>query len=63
MMVSGEQTSISFVKSDILQKLAQLMKLLFSDKYGYEYSDIVILSLKSEEQSILNGVINSLVFL
>jgi hypothetical protein len=56
MMVSGEQTSISFVKSDILQKLAQLMKLLFSDKYGYEYSDIVILSLKSEEQSILNGV-------
>lgn len=56
MMVRGEQTSISFVRGESLPKLAQLLKLLTGDKYGYEYSDIVILSLKKEENSILKGV-------
>lgn len=56
MMVSGEQTSITFARGESLPKLAQLLKLLTGDKYGYEYSDIVILSLKKEENSILNGV-------
>lgn len=56
MMVRGEQTSISFVRGESLPKLAQLLKMLTGDKYGYEYSDIVILSLKKEENSILNGV-------
>ena len=56
MMVRGEQTSISFARGESLPKLAQLLKLLTGDKYGYEYSDIVILSLKKEENSMLNGV-------
>jgi hypothetical protein len=56
MMVSGEQTSISFVKGAAIPKLAALVKLLTGDKYGYEYSDIVILSLKKESDSIMYGV-------
>lgn len=56
MMVSGEQTSISFVKGEPLPKLAALLKLLVGDKYGYEYNDIVILSLQKEENSIMQGV-------
>lgn len=55
-MINGEQTSISFEKSDVLPKLTKLIKLLMGEDYGYLYSDIVILSLKSEEQSILTGV-------
>lgn len=55
-MVSGEQTSISFTQGESLPKLAKLLKLLTGEKYGYEYSEIVILSLKKEEKSILNGV-------
>ena len=56
MMVSGEQTSISFARGESLQKLAQLLKILTGDRYGYEYSDIVFLSLKKEENSILSGM-------
>ncbi len=56
MMVDGERTGISFVKGQALLKLATLLKLLTGDKYGYEYSDIVILSLQKEENSIMNGV-------
>ena len=55
-MVDGERTGISFVKGQALPKLATLLKLLTGDKYGYEYSDIVILSLQKEENSIMNGV-------
>ena len=56
MMASGEQTSISFAKGESLPKLTQLLKMLTGDKYGYEYSDIVMLTLKREDQSILHGV-------
>ena len=55
-MINGDQTTISFIKSDLLKKLAKLLGQLTSDKYGYDYSDIVILSLKSENDSILSGV-------
>lgn len=56
MMVSGEQTSISFVKGESVPILARLLKNLTGDEYGYEYSDIVILSLKKESESIMNNV-------
>lgn len=55
-MINGEQTSISFIAGDALQKLVRLFKLLIGDKYGYEYSDIVILSMTTEENSLLHGV-------
>lgn len=56
MMVRGEQTSISFVKGESLPMLARLLNKLTGDKYGYEYSDIVILSLKKESDSIMSNV-------
>ena len=56
MMVNGEQTSISFARGESLPKLAQLLKLFTGDQYGYEYNDIVILSLKKEDDSILKDV-------
>lgn len=58
MMVSGEQTSISFVEGEAVPKLARLLTILTGDEYRYEYSDIVILSLKKEENSILHNVNN-----
>ena len=54
-MVSGEQTSISFVKGESLPMLAKLLNILTGDKYGYEYSDITILSLRTELDSILHN--------
>lgn len=56
MMVKGEQPSISFARGESLPKFAQLLKLLTGDRYGYEYSDVTILSLKKEEDSILKDV-------
>lgn len=55
-MVNGDKTSISFVKDDPLMKLSKLIKYYTDDQNGYSYCDIVILSLKREEDSILNGV-------
>jgi hypothetical protein len=55
-MVNGDKTSISFVKGDPLMKLSRLIKYYTDDQNGYSYGDIVILSLKKEEDSILNGV-------
>lgn len=55
MMVSGDQTSISFAKGESLPMLARLLKMLTSDEFGYEYSDITILSLKKESDSILSN--------
>jgi len=57
-MINGEHTSISFIEGEPIAKLANLLKLLTSGKYGYDYSDIVILSLKVESSSILDGVNN-----
>lgn len=59
MMINGDQTSISFVKGEPITRLAKLIRMLTGEHYGYEYSDIVILSLKSEEDSIL-GKINKI---
>jgi hypothetical protein len=55
-MVNGDKTSISFVKGDPLMKLSRLIKYYTDDQNDYSYADIVILSLKKEEDSILNGV-------
>ena len=55
-MVNGDKTSISFVKGDPLMKLSRLIKYYTDDQNDYSYGDIVILSLKKEEDSILNGV-------
>lgn len=55
-MVNGDKTSISFVKGDPLMKLSRLIKYYTDDQNGYSLSDIVILSLKKEEDSILNGI-------
>ena len=56
MMINGEQTSLSFVKGVPLTKLAKLLTVLTGEQYGYEYSDIVILSLKKEVDSILCNI-------
>lgn len=55
-MVNGDKTSISFVKGDPLMKLSHLIKYYTDDRNGYSLSDIVILSLKKEEDSILSGI-------
>ena len=57
MMINGDQTSISFVKGEPITRLAKTYRMLTGEHYGYEYSDIVILSLKSEEDSILGRLI------
>lgn len=56
MMLRGDQTTISFVKGEPITRLARLLKILTGDEYGYEYSDIVLLSLKKEDDSILKQV-------
>ena len=56
MMISGEQTTISFVKGSFENAMIKLLKQLTGDIYGYTYSDIVILSLKSENDSIMRYV-------
>jgi len=56
MMVSGERTTISFVKGGMLPAMTNLLSRLTGDEQGYEYSDIVILSLKSENKSVMRDV-------
>lgn len=53
MMINGDQTTISFINGEPITHLAKLLKILTGDQHGYEYSDIVLLSLKKEEDSIL----------
>ena len=55
-MISGEQTSISFVKGTQQSYMSKLLRQLTDDEHGYEISDIVILSLKSEKDSLMNGI-------
>lgn len=38
-------------------KLVKLLRMLIGDKYGYDYSDIVILTLKTESESIMNNIV------
>ena len=56
MMINGEQTSLSFIKGSHIAGMTKLIRQLTDDNHGYEYSDIVILSLKSEKDSIMNEV-------
>lgn len=56
MMVSGEQTTVSFVKGAPIPYMANLLKRLTDNGSGFEYSDIVILSLKREIDSIMSTV-------
>lgn len=56
-MMNGEKTGLTFVKGDPMSKLAKLLRMLISEKYGYEYSDIVILTLKTEAESIMNNIV------
>lgn len=56
MMINGDQTTISFVKGEPVTRLARLIKMLTGDRYDYEFSDIVILSLKTESESILRQI-------
>ena len=58
MMINGEQTSISFVKGTQQSYMGKLLRQLTDDEHGYELSDIVILSLKSEKDSLMNGITN-----
>lgn len=55
-MMSGAKTSLTFVKGDPMSKLVKLLNMLTGDKYGYDYSDIVILTLKTETESIMNNI-------
>lgn len=54
--VRGEQPTISFVNSSPVDQVANLINKLTGDEYGYEYSDIVILSMKTERTSLLKDV-------
>ena len=56
MIHSLEKTSLCFANGEPLGKLSKLLNMLTDDRHGYEHRDIVILSLKSEAGSILNGI-------
>ena len=58
MMVDGDQTTISFVKGNPLPALSRLVTSLSGEEYGYQPEEIVILSMKTENSSILSGVSN-----
>lgn len=53
MSINGDPTSICFVGNTLKQQLGNLLKMLTSDKYGYDPSDIVILTLCPEHSSVL----------
>lgn len=55
-MMNGEKPGLAFVKGDPMSKLVKLIRLLTGDKYGYDYSDIVILTLKTESESIMSNI-------
>lgn len=57
-MVSGEPTSICFVKGNYVPVLARLISLLKDDSYGFENGDITILSMKPENASLMGDVDN-----
>jgi len=55
-MMNGDKTNLIFAKGDPISKLSKLLNLLTGDRCGYEYGDIVILSLKTEKESIFNNI-------
>ena len=56
MMINGDRTSVSFVKGSVISAMIQLLNIMTGDQQGYEYSDIVILSLKSEHHSVMKDI-------
>jgi len=56
MMVKGEPTTISFVNGATVPCMARLLRQMTDDQHGYEFSDIVILSLKAEKNSIMKDI-------
>lgn len=55
-MIHGKKTTISFVKGDPKIKLAKLIYSFTNEQNGYGLDEITILSLKSENNSILQGI-------
>lgn len=55
-MANGDKTGICFIKGAWMPSMARLLKLLTGEKNDYDYSDIVILTLKSEANSIMSDV-------
>lgn len=53
MSINGDPTQISFVGNTIKPQLGKLITMLTSEKYGYDYSEIVVLTLCSEQASVL----------
>lgn len=56
MMINGDRTSVSFVKGSVIPAMTKLLNIMTGDQQGYEYSDIVILSLKSEHLSVMKDI-------
>lgn len=56
MMINGDRTSVSFVKGSVIPAMTKLLNIMTGDQQGYEYYDIVILSLKSEYHSVMKDV-------
>lgn len=54
-MVRGDDTTISFISGEPLVHLRNLIN-YYVDKCAYEFSDICILTLKTEDKSILNNI-------
>lgn len=55
-MVNGDKTSMCFVDSEPIDNMSRLITMLLTQENGYDISDITILSLKSEDNSLLKGV-------
>ena len=55
-MINGKDTTLTFAKGNPISQLTALINYLTSDQNGFEYSDITILSLKPESESILNEI-------
>ena len=55
-MINGPKTGLAFLKGDPVGKMVKLLRILTGDKYGYDISDIVILTLSTEAQSIMRNI-------
>lgn len=55
-MISGEQPSLTFAPSKNLISIGHLIKYFKEDNNGYKDSDITILSMKPENESIMSAV-------
>ena len=53
-MINGPKTKLVFARGNPTNQLVRLIKIITGDEYEYEISDIVILTLKTESQSLNN---------